>query len=175
MGAIIGQMYLVRYQDDLAGCVFSGTPARVPDRVSPLAVAVAGVLSRVTPKLPVQRVAPAGQSSRDPEVVALTLVDPLCYNGPTMARTGHEMLLALREMERRRGEITLPLLLLHGEADRTIPLDSVEIVARSVSSQDLTKKTYPGLYHEVLNEPEKETVLDDIRRWFEPRLPGRAR
>ena len=166
MGAIIGQLYLLRHQDDLAGCVLSGSPTGVPDRISPIAVSLVHLIARVAPRLPVQKVAPIGMGSRDPEVVARSRVDPLCYNGPTMARTGLEMLSALEELDRRRSEITLPLLILHGGDDRIIPVDSATKVANSVSSHDVTRIIYPELFHEVFNEPEKEKVLKDTTDWI---------
>ncbi len=39
-----------------------------------------------------------------------------------------------------------------------------------VSSEDKTLKIYDGLYHEVLNEPEREKVLGDIESWLEAHL-----
>jgi acylglycerol lipase len=38
-----------------------------------------------------------------------------------------------------------------------------------VSSADKTLKLYEGLYHEILNEPERETVLADIVGWLDER------
>ena len=40
----------------------------------------------------------------------------------------------------------------------------------NAGSADKTLKTYDGLYHEVLNEPEHEQVLDDIEAWLTVRL-----
>ncbi len=31
-------------------------------------------------------------------------------------------------------------------------------------------KEYPGLYHEVFNEPERNQVLDDVVAWLTERL-----
>jgi alpha-beta hydrolase superfamily lysophospholipase len=31
-------------------------------------------------------------------------------------------------------------------------------------------KVYPGLYHEVFNEPERDQVLDDVVSWILERL-----
>jgi lysophospholipase len=37
------------------------------------------------------------------------------------------------------------------------------------SSKDKTLKLYEGLYHEILNEPEKEQVIADIIAWLDAR------
>ncbi len=33
-------------------------------------------------------------------------------------------------------------------------------------------KVYDGLFREILNEPKKDLVIDDIRAWVEERLPS---
>ena len=37
----------------------------------------------------------------------------------------------------------------------------------NISSEDKTLKIYPELYHEIFNEPERETVLADMLEWCE--------
>jgi len=39
-----------------------------------------------------------------------------------------------------------------------------------VSSDDKTLVLYPGLYHEIFNEPEKDRVLADMVVWLEQHL-----
>ena len=39
-----------------------------------------------------------------------------------------------------------------------------------VSSTDKTLKIYPGLFHEIFNEPERVEVLTDVLNWCEARL-----
>jgi len=36
-----------------------------------------------------------------------------------------------------------------------------------VSSQDKTLKMYEGLYHEVHNEPQRETMFKDVEDWLQ--------
>lgn len=36
--------------------------------------------------------------------------------------------------------------------------------------QDVTVTLYPGYRHEMLNEPCKAQVYDDVRHWMETRL-----
>jgi lysophospholipase len=51
----------------------------------------------------------------------------------------------------------------------TNPTGSDLVFARA-GSADKTLKKYPGLYHEIFNEPEQDAVLDDVAKWLEPRL-----
>ena len=71
----------------------------------------------------------------------------------------------------RAAEICIPLLLLHGEDDAlTSPSGSTEMF-ENAGSADKTIKIYPGLYHEIFNEPEQEQVLTDMSDWLEVHLP----
>ena len=63
--------------------------------------------------------------------------------------------------------LTLPFLLFHGTDDQiTDPAGSSELYRRACCT-DKTLALYPGLYHETLNEPEKDQVLEEIIEWLE--------
>ena len=70
--------------------------------------------------------------------------------------------------------LTIPVLLQHGTADRLADVSGSELIAELAGSEDLTLKTYDGLFHEVFNEPEQERVLDDLITWLRPRVGGGA-
>jgi alpha-beta hydrolase superfamily lysophospholipase len=53
-------------------------------------------------------------------------------------------------------ELTEPLLALHGSGDRVTPPSGTEELYRRAHSIDKTLKIYPGLYHDLIHEPEKE-------------------
>jgi alpha-beta hydrolase superfamily lysophospholipase len=54
-----------------------------------------------------------------------------------------------------------------GTADRLVPPDSSNLVYDLASSHDKTIKHYDGLYHEILNEPEREEVVADTLAWLD--------
>jgi lysophospholipase len=66
--------------------------------------------------------------------------------------------------------ISLPLLILHGSDDRLADSEGSKSLYQRAQSSDKTLKLYEGFYHEVMNEPEKETVLVDIVEWMEGHL-----
>ena len=43
--------------------------------------------------------------------------------------------------------------------------------ASGSASTDKTLEDYDGLYHEILNEPEREQVLADLCQWLAARVP----
>jgi alpha-beta hydrolase superfamily lysophospholipase len=63
----------------------------------------------------------------------------------------------------------MPLLLLHGTADRiTDPLGSQTLFDRA-PAVDKTILVYDGWYHELHNEKDRQRVLDDITDWLKER------
>src|SRR4030043_104524 len=81
-----------------------------------------------------------------------------------------QQLLGIREVLSGLSNLRLPLLVLHGAEDRTISPKASEAFFRGASSQDKTLKVFPGLRHEILNDPEKEQVLAVILDWLRRRL-----
>ena len=77
------------------------------------------------------------------------------------------MVKTVAQVYQRIGSLTVPLLVLHGTADELVPPRASEAVAEKAGSPDVTLKRYDGLYHEILNEPERDEVLGDIRAWLD--------
>jgi lysophospholipase len=48
------------------------------------------------------------------------------------------------------------------------------MVSERAGSQDKTFKRYDGLFHEILNEPERQEVVNDIADWLDERFPAGA-
>ena len=63
-------------------------------------------------------------------------------------------------------DITLPLLILHGDADKLTPVSGARFLAENAGSPDVTLKIYPGLRHELVNEIEREQIIASIRDWL---------
>jgi acylglycerol lipase len=40
------------------------------------------------------------------------------------------------------------------------------MLEQRIGSSDKTVRVYDGLYHEILNEPEQDRVLDDMCAWL---------
>ena len=130
--------------------------------------ALAKVLSGVAPRLQIRNGFDGSVLSRDPAVGAAYLADPLNY-GRTTTRLGGE---AMHEQERVRASLdrlTVPALVLHGGQDTLVPASASEPLA---GLPDVTRVVYDGLRHEVHNEPEWESVLEDVVTWVREHLPA---
>jgi alpha-beta hydrolase superfamily lysophospholipase len=168
MGGLIATVYALRHAGELRGLALSA-PAVVRGQVSAGLIAAGRLLARIAPELGVLRL-PLDKISRDPGVVAAFLADPWVHPRRIRARLGAEMLRAMDEVESGLPGLTLPVLVMQGSADRLVDPSAAEYVHSRVGSRDRSVRIYPGLYHEILNEPEREQVLDDLLEWLERQL-----
>lgn len=63
--------------------------------------------------------------------------------------------------------MTVPLLILHGGEDPLVSEAESREFYGYAGSRDKTLKIYPFLYHEILNEPCKEEILGEIKKWLD--------
>ena len=80
------------------------------------------------------------------------------------------MLGKMAEIQHNAGQISLPLLMLHGGKDSLAAADGSRFLDAHVSSPDKMLKIYPELFHEIFNEPEKDKVLNDMTDWLDIQL-----
>jgi alpha-beta hydrolase superfamily lysophospholipase len=169
MGGGIVFSYGVEYPDEYTAMVLSGPAVAAQAAVSPVLAAVAKVLGKIAPGLPVENL-DADAVSRDPEVVAAYKADPLVWHGKVPAGIARALIIVGETMPQRASALTAPLLVVHGEKDRLVAVEGSHRLVECVASEDVHLKVYPGLFHEVFNEPEKGLVLDDVTSWIETHL-----
>lgn len=169
VGGAVVALYTVEHRPRLAGLVLLAPALRVDQ--PPIAAAAAGIAGALTPDLPAVDV-PNEWFSRSPAVRREMASDPLIYQPAGPARTARALTRALARIWPRVEEIDVPLLGLHGTADRaTSPRGTAELVRRA-RGRDRTLLLYRGLYHDLVREPERDQVMDDIERWIMRRVPG---
>ena len=170
VGGTIATAYFASHQQDFAGCVLSAATTMPGSSVTRLSIAMARALSAVLPRLGIT-VIDASAISRDRSVVDAYVTDPLVYRGKIRARLGAELINIMeRSLPGKMSNIETPVLLLHGSEDRLSNTEGSSLLYRSVKSTDKTMKYYQGLYHEILNEPERAEVLSDIAAWLEDHI-----
>jgi alpha-beta hydrolase superfamily lysophospholipase len=171
MGGNVALGYALLHQEDLAGLVLSG-PAIASKKLPPApAIPLMMALSRVLPNLPAITLDP-DDISRDPAVVAAYRADPLVWHGKVKLRIAAEQLRGMLSFPDRVGDLKLPLLVLHGTADRLTDPAGSRMLQQRAGSPDKTVRFYDGLSHEVYNEPERQRVLADLQAWLDERAPG---
>lgn len=146
--------------------IILSAPALVPgEGISPLLIKITGILGKLLPGLPLMKL-PNEQFSRDPEIVKAMYADRLILNKNGPVRTAAQLLGAMAQIQTKADKFNAPVLILHGTADKLAnPEGSKKLDARAKST-DKTLILYPGLVHDLVHEPEKSQVLQDIMDWL---------
>lgn len=169
MGGAIVFAYGVERPDNYELMVLSGPAVAAQIGVPPPLVLVAKTLGAIAPGLPLQDL-DVSAISRDPAVVTAYNTDPLVHHGKVPAGIARVLLLIGETMPQWAAALRSPMLVVHGSEDRLIAVDGSRRLVEAVGSSDVELKVYPGLYHEVFNEPERYQVLDDVVSWIDARL-----
>jgi alpha-beta hydrolase superfamily lysophospholipase len=180
MGGLITAAFTRERKPDVLGVVLSGPALALGQPLSGAKLWLVKLMRHVAPRFLTDAGLPADGLSRDPEVRRLYEEDPLVDTRMTPA-----LALAMMDaMERTAGggaEVEVPMLLLHGGADPLCSPSGSEAFAASLpgGSASLSMlKVYPGLLHEIFNEPEREDVFADLLGWvrsLETSRPSDAR
>ena len=165
MGGCIALAFATRRENEICGLLLSA-PLAVLEAASPIQRVAGHVLSIVAPSLGVVGI-DSSTVSRDPEVVRDYDNDPLNYHGKLPARTVHELSQEIARFPDSIPSITVPLLVQVGTGDELVPSAASELVYERASSEDKTIKRYDGHFHEILNEPERDTVVADTLAWLD--------
>ena len=170
LGGLILARWLVNRPEGVAGAVLSSPfmgLAFQPPRLKEMA---AGLLDRLAPHLHIDSGLQVEQLTRDEAIRKATAADPL-YQKVTTPRWFSQSRAAQRETLERASEITVPCLLLVGEADPIArPASGQELFSR-LGSADKVLKTYDGFLHEVLNEIGRDRAFEDLGSFLD-RLLG---
>ena len=168
-GGVVACLYALAHQAELAGLVCESFAFQVP--APDFALAALKGLSHLAPHAHVLRLKNE-DFSRDPQVVAEMNADPLIADEVQPTRTVAELARADERLKEGFPAIRLPLLVLHGTADRATKPDGSRLFVEHAGSADKTLKLYEGHYHDLLRDLGKEAVMEDIVTWIAARLPA---
>ena len=166
-GGVVACVYTLEHQAELTGLICENFAHEVP--APDFALAVLKGLSHIAPHAH-STTLKNEYFSRDPKVVEAMNNDPLIANESQPIETMAEMVRADERLKKEFPLITLPVLILHGSADKvTKPSGSQHFYEKS-GSNDKTLKIYEGHYHDLLNDVGKEEVLSDIQHWIDDHI-----
>jgi alpha-beta hydrolase superfamily lysophospholipase len=171
LGGLLTLAYAIEYGTGLNGVMVTGPALRSSLQEQKAKVTMVRILGSVFPMLTVQSGLDAAIISRDPEVVAAYKNDPLVHDSTSLG-FGKAGLTAINRCFVRAKEFPVPLLMLHGGADKVTYSSGSEEFAKLVreAGGDVTLKLWDDLYHEVHNEPEKAEVFQLMVEWLDRHL-----
>jgi alpha-beta hydrolase superfamily lysophospholipase len=169
MGGLIAADFLLQHQSEFVAAVLTGAAIQSPQQPSSIVLFMNRVIASVMPRLGVLRMDASG-ISRDPQVISDYENDPLVYRGKATAGLVTALFSAMKRVVENATSIRLPMLIMHGSVDSLTAVEGSKLLHDSISSEDKKIVIYDGLYHEILNEPERKNVMADILRWLETRI-----
>jgi len=169
MGGLIAADFLLQHQSEFVAAVLTGAAIQSPQQPSSIVIFINRVIASVMPRLGVLRLDASG-ISRDPQVISDYENDPLVYRGKATAGLVTALFSAMKRVVENATSIRLPMLIMHGSVDSLTAVEGSKLLHDSISSEDKKIVIYDGLYHEILNEPERKNVMADILQWLESRI-----
>jgi alpha-beta hydrolase superfamily lysophospholipase len=165
LGSIIVSNYVLRRKPHLAGVILSAYVNHTPLTQQKGKIFLAKIMGGVLPGFSMDSGLDPATISRDAEIVSIYTHDPLVHS-TTSAGFGKGLLGAIDWADQHASEWTLPVLFMHGEMDQLGFVEGAREFAGKIQG-DCTLKIWPGLFHEVHNEPEKEQVFEFLRNWLD--------
>lgn len=169
MGGLITLTYVVRQQPTADGVIVSAPLLRVKYVPPAWKVWMAKVLSRLAPSLTLSTELDVRVPMSHDTALLESFPDPELTHALMSMRVGHDLLSTMPGTLGRAPDCRLPLLILQGTDDGATDPNAAREFYESAGSTDKTLKEYPGLYHEIMNERERATVMGDIVAWLEQR------
>lgn len=165
MGGLISTLYALRQPSNIEGLILSGPALYDLPKSNGIYKAVLSLTGRLMPSLVIPN--PVGEEICSvQEVVEANLKDPLVLHRVEIGMLYQFLVRAAHDVRANQKDISLPVLILHGERDRIVlPKTSMQFYEK-ISSKDKTLKVYPKLYHEIFNEKEREVIFETIEIWL---------
>jgi alpha-beta hydrolase superfamily lysophospholipase len=167
-GGVVACLFALDHQAELAGLICESFAHQLP--APDFALAVFKGLSHLAPHAHILHLKNE-DFSRDPQAVATMNADPLIAHETQPTRTLAAMVRADERLKTEFPLMTLPVLILHGTADKATRPSGSQFFYDTTGSKDKTLKLYEGHVHDLLNDLGKDVVIGDIAAWIETRLP----
>ncbi|CAN8239664.1 unnamed protein product [Cochlearia groenlandica] len=108
--------------------------------------------------------------SRDPQALIDKYSDPLVFTGSIRVKTGYEILRIASHLQQNLNKVKVPFLVMHGTSDTVTDPKASKRLYEEASSSDKSIKLFEGLLHDLLFEPERETITGVMLDWLNQRV-----
>jgi acylglycerol lipase len=165
LGGQITLRYLQRDRPAVAGAIVASPWLRLAFAPPRWKLALARVAMRVAPGLRFSTGMRVERLSRDAAHVQ-AMADPHLMSQRISARMYFAVAEAAAVALRGAGDIQVPLLLLHGDADPVTHWRTTETFSQVPGPAERTLRIYPGVLHEAHNDVGRDRVLQDVADWI---------
>jgi len=169
MGGLITALYGIKYKDKLNGQIFSGAAVgTLPSAkgINRYLIKIGSALFKNTMiKNPIDHTL-----CSDVDVFQAYLKDPLVLKKASFNFYAEFLINSLKDFDASIKEYRYPCFIANGEVDKIVPKELSLSFYDRIASTDKDIKIYNGLYHEILNEKEKDHILEDMVLWLDNRI-----
>lgn len=167
MGSIVELAYAEKYPTKIQGLLIFSCPLIFVSNAANFGNFIAQGLAIVMPELKLPNlIDPQALSDNTANIQAFS-VDPCAFKQVSVNWV-HEFKLARVTVLEDAGQIVMPVLINHGEADTIAAVSGAQALFEALGSRDKILKCYPGLKHELLNHcpAARAKVLEQTFEWL---------
>ena len=165
MGGLVSTSYILDTERPRPDLVVLSAPALALSMSRPVAGAAA-MLSRAVGRRSITLPLDPDELATDARVAETYLADPLVNLDQSLALVG-AMVRAVRQVDETVTEWDMPAFVAHGADDEIVVPAASEVIGMQPGVE---RRLYPGLRHELFNEPTGPDVIDDVTSWVRARL-----
>ncbi|EPS73059.1 hypothetical protein M569_01697, partial [Genlisea aurea] len=162
MGGAVALKVHLKQPDDWAGAVLVAPMCKIVDDVLPPWI-VTQILTGMAKLLPRFKLVPqtdlAVLAFREEKKRQQTTYNVIAYKDKPRLGTALELLRTTRQIEQQLEKVSLPLLILHGEADKVTDVSVSKALYERASNEDKKLNLYGGAYHALLEGEPDENIL----------------
>lgn len=170
MGGLIVLYYMLSGESIAVKGVIASSPY-IKDKIDipKIKYLIGKAAASICPKLKIDSGLKGEMVCRDKAIAELYNTDKLNCSKVT-AKWFVELEKARHLLVEMQKEFTAPCLILQAGGDIVVDSECVRQFYQGISSKDKEFILYDGFYHEILNDPEREQVLNKINSWMNARL-----
>ncbi len=173
LGGLIVTAYAVERSPEVQSVVTSGAALELSPEISRFKISLVRMLCKLTPRLSMNAGLDPHAICTDPDVVKRYVDDPLVH-GVTTTSHAAAMIDQINRLRAAGARVKLPMLLMHGEADRLCPpsgsrsfYESLPGSLEGSAAPRAELRTYPDSGHEIFNDFDQATVFADVLGFIE--------
>lgn len=167
MGGLVATSYASLFNEKIDYLVLSGACNKTPKA----AKALKFIPTFVTALLKYKNALGKGVCG-DEKVVEAYNNDPLVLKEGTMRLMKNAFINGCKLVNNNIANISVPTLIMHGEKDGIVVVDTGKWTYENLKVEDKTLKIYNDLYHEIFNEVSKDEVIQDVTNWLNKKIGG---
>ncbi|RPF50258.1 alpha/beta hydrolase [Aquisalibacillus elongatus] len=163
MGGLTAIRAAQLYKPDVAGIILSSPALGMKNGLARPVYYLSKILNVATPSVRFKTGVKTEVATRNEGYNAHDVSDPL-FLRKVSVRWYHEFEKAIAHAHKdiKKYPNDVPTILLQGGVDHLVDIDAVKEWFNGIDTTEKSIKIWENLYHEILNEPERDQVLDDV-------------